>query len=1119
MLKQASRAVKRALAVLSAWTDHPAVRLAAQFLQFVLAIVFVALYIYATYSPPAPDSVRAQVDLALCGVFALEYLHRMLTADSKLRMLTSFWNLCDLLSFAPPLLELLLRSTGLWTSFSLGGIDLRWTKILRSMRVLRVGLLSSELRSLHLSTRHGAWLSTGANFRLFQLLTSVLILLFTTSSVIQIVERMPFHQALYLVVTTLTTVGFGDVVAQTYLGKAVVIATICVGVVTIPVQAAQLYAEFTARRVVRGSMPSGDWRSPMVLLSTRLTEVRAFSDFYSEFQQALRHSPLFPANTKMLVLCNRPSYEFGAFQELHEKRITFMEGSAVSGQDLVAARAERARACLLLADRFTTDPEQEDLSIMFQVWAMKSYTKTVPLYVQTVREATVAQISPFLDPGQDMIVSMEQTRMRLLALSAVCPGASTLIGNLLKSSAVRPLQSQQRTLAGREWLRAYVNGCAFQFIHLPVPQHLAGRPFLDVAQWLFWSSGSVLIGIIDERERLIVNPADLTLSASARLIVVGVSKRAVTKALKKPFSRLRESELMRLRYLPQELAREGEERQAAAQAACEEGWLLDSFVEGEAGGDRAELLGIGSSGGGGGGGGGDANAALEAARAAAAAACAAEAEGVKGRDDDAATCVPLLVGNPDSDSLDADSVPCVPAATARRLTTPAAVKFFMQEYKANRQAQREQAERGALRADTADRMAAEATAAAAAARRLAGEGRAGGGVASSRADGRGGEAQTSVDYGGCAIDWESDGWGSSLNSFTAGAGAGSSANGSSNGSGNGAGGGPTQLSGHFIVCGAEESFCSFVDHLRKCGPADTPIVVLHPTRPDVVCDDGARLVGYGAGGPGGRAGPRGPIHYVEGSASEAASLRQAGASTARALIYLAKAARPVRSAQSIGGTVEQERSTREAVLADAQALLAVYGVGEESGAELTHAVVELLFTTSIEFLQPGLLLKGVNLLYDDSNIPAGQPRKSWIMRSWQQREAVAEGLCEWQANPYFAAGRVTVPALLDTFACQSFFNEGMLIDLLAELSGDVSHGCGTGAALHQVPLPAGLAGRPYGELFMHLALSQRLVCLGLYRRKSENPGTRLSYVVASPQWGLVLEATDRVFVLRPREVG
>lgn len=47
------------------------------------------------------------------------------------------------------------------------------------------------------------------------------------------------------------------------------------------------------------------------------------------------------------------------------------------------------------------------------------------------------------------------------------------------------------------------------------------------------------------------------------------------------------------------------------------------------------------------------------------------------------------------------------------------------------------------------------------------------------------------------------------------------------------------------------------------------------------------------------------------------------------------------------------RSTREAVLEDADALLACYGVGEESGARLTHTVVELLFTTSIEWVSTG----------------------------------------------------------------------------------------------------------------------------------------------------------------------
>ena len=52
----------------------------------------------------------------------------------------------------------------------------------------------------------------------------------------------------------------------------------------------------------------------------------------------------------------------------------------------------------------------------------------------------------------------------------------------------------------------------------------------------------------------------------------------------------------------------------------------------------------------------------------------------------------------------------------------------------------------------------------------------------------------------------------------------------------------------------------------------------------------------------------------------------------------------------------------------------------------------------------------------------GEPRKSWLMRKQQERAALREGLAEWQANPYFCAGRVTVPALMDTFACQCFFN-------------------------------------------------------------------------------------------------
>jgi len=75
-----------------------------------------------------------------------------------------------------------------------------------------------------------------------------------TSPMLQVhlVERIPFFDALYFVTTTLTTVGYGDVVAISPLGKAAVLAMILVGVVLIPVQTSQLYSQLTARRLTLG---------------------------------------------------------------------------------------------------------------------------------------------------------------------------------------------------------------------------------------------------------------------------------------------------------------------------------------------------------------------------------------------------------------------------------------------------------------------------------------------------------------------------------------------------------------------------------------------------------------------------------------------------------------------------------------------------------------------------------------------------------------------------------------------------------------------------------------------------------------------------------------------------
>lgn len=69
-------------------------------------------------------------------------------------------------------------------------------------------------------------------------------------------------------------------------------------------------------------------------------------------------------------------------QELNDKSLTLVDGSAFSDNDLVRCRAHSARMLLLLADRFHGHAEEEDLRVLFQAWAVKSYTKTVPLFIQ-----------------------------------------------------------------------------------------------------------------------------------------------------------------------------------------------------------------------------------------------------------------------------------------------------------------------------------------------------------------------------------------------------------------------------------------------------------------------------------------------------------------------------------------------------------------------------------------------------------------------------------------------------------------------------------------------------------------------------------------------------------------
>lgn len=59
-----------------------------------------------------------------------------------------------------------------------------------------------------------------------------------------------------------------------------------------------------------------------------------------------------------------------------------------------------------------------------------------------------------------------------------------------------PKERQRRTAGGRRWLRNYLNGCAFKVFDSPLNPSLAKVPFAEAAEWLYRTSGFVLMGAI-----------------------------------------------------------------------------------------------------------------------------------------------------------------------------------------------------------------------------------------------------------------------------------------------------------------------------------------------------------------------------------------------------------------------------------------------------------------------------------------------------------------------------------------------------------------------------------------------------------------------------------------------
>lgn len=179
-------------------------------------------------------------------VFTLEYLLRLWITPRPIRYMFSFWGIVDLVAILPAYLSLLMPG---YHYFAV----VRMIRVLRVFRVYKLARYITESQALVAILRASFY-----KINIFLLTILTLVILMGTAMYVIEGRAQGFNsipQSIYWAIVTITTVGYGDMVPQTPLGKFMASVMMIIGYAIIAVPTGIFSAEIARMQTKRKKCP------------------------------------------------------------------------------------------------------------------------------------------------------------------------------------------------------------------------------------------------------------------------------------------------------------------------------------------------------------------------------------------------------------------------------------------------------------------------------------------------------------------------------------------------------------------------------------------------------------------------------------------------------------------------------------------------------------------------------------------------------------------------------------------------------------------------------------------------------------------------------------------------
>ncbi|KAM6951641.1 calcium-activated potassium channel subunit alpha-1-like isoform 2-T2 [Aplochiton taeniatus] len=468
-------------------------------LVFALSIGALVIYFIDSSDPIEScqnfyQNLTLQIDMAFNVFFLLYFGLRFIAANDKLWFWLEVNSVVDFFTVPPVFVSVYLNRS--WLG-------------LRFLRALRLIQFSEILQFLNI-------LKTSNSIKLVNLCSIFISTWLTAAGFIHLVENsgdpwenfknsqaLSYWECVYLLMVTMSTVGYGDVYAKTTLGRLFMVFFILGGLAMFARYVPEIAALILNRKKYGGAYNSTRGRKHIVVCGHITLE--SVSNFLKDFL----HKDRDDVNVEIVFLHNiSPNLELEALFKRHFTQVEFYQGSVLNPHDLARVKIESADACLILANKYCADPDAEDASNIMRVISIKNYHPKIRIITQMLQyhnKAHLLNIPSWTWKEGDDAICLAELKLGFIAQSCLAQGLSTMLANLFSMRSFIKIEEDT-------WQKYYLEGVANEMYTEYLSSAFVGLSFPMICELCYVKLKLLLIAIelkSDQRESsTLINPGN-----------------------------------------------------------------------------------------------------------------------------------------------------------------------------------------------------------------------------------------------------------------------------------------------------------------------------------------------------------------------------------------------------------------------------------------------------------------------------------------------------------------------------------------------------------------------------------------------------------------------------------